>query len=33
VVNGEVTLAEGVHTGARAGQVLRGGCRADSRRR
>jgi N-acyl-D-amino-acid deacylase len=33
VVNGEVTLAEGVHTGARAGQVLRKGCRADPGRR
>jgi N-acyl-D-amino-acid deacylase len=33
VVNGEVTLAEGVYTRARAGQVLRGGCRAASNRR
>jgi N-acyl-D-amino-acid deacylase len=33
VVNGEVTLAKGRHTRARAGHVLRGGCRAGSGRR
>ena len=30
VVNGVLTLDRGVHTGARAGRVLRGGCRSGS---